>query len=284
MDKITLWRRGKEYLQKQHYPGSDENSRFLLQYVCGQNSSVFYLSLSERISEKQQERYFSLLKRLATGEPLAYIIQSVQFMGLDFMVDKRVLIPRPETELLVEEVIKHCRSLNIIRPVILDIGTGSGCILVTAGHFLKKGFFIGTDISWTALQVARQNAIKYCSGAEICFVNMDLFRGLKKSPLFHVIVSNPPYVGGSDCNLDETVKNHEPHIALYSGSEGRDHIRCILSQSRHFLQEHGLLFMEIGYNQFEWCLQCARAYKYSLVNSIQDYQGIYRHLVLKPAI
>ncbi len=282
MKKVALWREGCTFLKNAGYSQPGDEGRFLLQHIFGQDSHTFYATLEDEVPEKIQKQFTDFLKRLAGGEPLAYILKSAEFMGLSFYVDEGVLIPRPETELLTEAVIEHVKSIPASKPVILDIGTGSGCILVSVAHFLPDGLFLGVDISLEALLVARKNAGTLCPEKKLSFLQMDCFKGLIRRPFFDVIVSNPPYVAENDPQLEINVKKHEPAGALFSGPQGRDHIGEILAQASIFLKRDGLLFMEIGYNLLDWSIQAARRFNYSLLRSIQDYQGITRHLVLKP--
>ncbi len=282
MKKKKLWREGAGYLKDKQYPFPENDSRFLLQHLLHEESHLFYGSLDKNVSLSVEKKFWSLLERLGKGEPLAYILKSAQFMGLNFYVDSRVLIPRPETELLVEAVLDHAAFCLPERPVILDIGTGSGCILISLAHFLKKGLFVGTDISIDALMVAKKNAGSLCAASDIYFLKTDLCQALKNKPQFDVIVTNPPYVASKDPSVEKSVAAYEPSSALFAGREGKEYITRILLESQFLLRNTGLLFMEIGYNLFDWSVSTSTHFNFSLVQVIKDYQGIKRHLVLKP--
>lgn len=216
------------------------------------------------------------LRRRFEGEPIQYILGSCEFYGREFRVDPRVLIPRPETELLVESVLlrapRHAR--------VVDVGTGSGCIAITLKLERPDLQIVATDLSAGAIDVARSNA--FALGAEIAFVRSDLTSALGR-PL-DVIVSNPPYVPATDLpQLQPEVRDHEPRLALESGIDGLESIRRLLASGQSHLTPAGLLAMEIGYGQAEDIRKIARAGGWSEVGIVRDYAGIERVVMYTPA-
>ena len=181
------------------------------------------------------------LKRLEAGEPVQYIVGNVDFYGLNFKVDKRVLIPRFETEGLVEKVLKLIDKDNL---KILDIGTGSGCIAITLKSMLPNANIDACDISLDALEVARINAKE--NHQTINFIHSDLFSNIDKK--YDLIISNPPYIAYEE-EIDEVVKNNEPHLALYADNEGIALYLDIFKNANNFLKDKFIMAFEIGYMQ-----------------------------------
>lgn len=192
------------------------------------------------------------LKRLENGEPVQYIVGNVDFYGYNFNVDKRVLIPRFETEELIEKTLKLIKKENID---IVDIGTGSGCIAITLKKELPLAQIDAVDISNAALEVAKSNAIK--NNADINFINGDMLKPLSKK--YNLIISNPPYISEED-EIDEIVKNNEPSIALYAKNYGLYYYEEILKNASTYLKEDGIIAFEIGYMQGKNLIEMAHKY------------------------
>lgn len=181
------------------------------------------------------------LKRLEAGEPVQYIVGNVDFYGLNFKVDKRVLIPRFETEGLVEKVLKLIDKDNL---KILDVGTGSGCIAITLKSMLPNANVDACDISIDALEVAKSNA--KLNNSDINFIQSDLFSNIHDK--YDLIISNPPYIAYDD-EIDLVVKNNEPHLALYADDKGTHLYKEIFKQALNYLNDKYILAFEIGYMQ-----------------------------------
>ena len=181
------------------------------------------------------------IKRLENGEPVQYIVGNVDFYGLNFKVDKRVLIPRFETELLVEKTLNLINDDNID---ILDIGTGSGCIAITLKSMLPKSNIDACDISLDALEVAKLNAKD--NELEINYIESNLFSNITKK--YDLIISNPPYIA-YDEEIDEVVKKNEPHLALYADNEGMAIYLEIFKNAKKYLKNQYIMAFEIGYMQ-----------------------------------
>ncbi|MBE7090689.1 MAG: peptide chain release factor N(5)-glutamine methyltransferase [Clostridiales bacterium] len=214
----------------------------------------------------QIENITALINERATGKPLAYVLGNANFYGYTVKVDERVLIPRPETELLTERVIAELKEGDTV----LDLCTGSGAIAITLAKNTKAIVF-ASDISEDALTLAKENAAN--SGAEITFIQSDLFHELNQK--FNVIVSNPPYIPSAEIEtLEREVKDHEPRLALDGGEDGLDYYREIAKTARKFLETEGVLFLEIGINQAEAVEDLLK--KHYEVTIYPDYQGILR--------
>lgn len=220
------------------------------------------------------QSYETAIARRGAGEPLQYITGEAEFFGLPFSVAPGVLIPRPETEHLVEEVIRLAGALK--EPRIADIGTGSGAIAVPLAHSLSNARISAVDLSPQALAIARQNAIRNHVQNQIEFFEGDLLAPLAGQS-FHIIASNPPYVPLTDRDsLSVEVREHEPHAALFAGDDGLSIYRRLIPDARELLIPGGWLVMEIGYGQQSAIEELMIENKYSSVHFIADYQAIAR--------
>jgi len=201
--------------------------------------------LSLEIDDTDIEKLENGLKRLTNDEPLAYILGNVDFYGNNLKVNKSVLIPRPETEILCETIIKENQDKKNLD--ILDLCTGSGCIAITLAKELNSKL-VATDISKDAIELAKENANAEC--VKVKFLISDMFKQISNK--FDIIVSNPPYIESEDINtLSRSVKDFEPRWALDGGDDGLDFYKVIASISPNFLKKNGKLYLEIGYNQGE---------------------------------
>ena len=228
----------------------EENPQFEARQIAmaltGYNNTSLLLNMGEKVSEDTIKAAFSMVNRRKNGEPLQYIIGSAEFMGLGFDVDKNVLIPRADTETLVETVLSQLENKSV---KVLDIGTGSGCIGISIGHFNKNAHMTFLDVSAKALEIAKKNA----AANGVCgeFMLMDI---LKEYPnkKFDVIVSNPPYIRPEVIETLQTeVKDYEPYGALYGGDVGLIFYRRITDIAPKMLTDNGILAFEIGYDQGE---------------------------------
>ena len=206
------------------------------------------LNFNEEVSKAHEIRINQGIKKRQRGLPLQYIIGTQEFMGLDFSVTPDVLIPRQDTEILVEKIIEAYKDQDNLK--ILDIGTGSGAIGISLAKFLKDVQVISVDISPKALEVAKKNAKKNEVDHKITFIQSDLFKSLTADESFDIILSNPPYIPSKDIlKLQMEVKEYEPMVALDGGKDGLDYYREITEKSRHYLKTNGLLAYEIGFDQ-----------------------------------
>lgn len=219
-------------------------ARLLLQYVLDKPRQYIIVYDNKEINKQQQWQYFVNIEKLTKGIPLQHITHRQEFMKMDFFVDENVLIPRSDTEILVEEVIKIAQKYN--SPRILDLCTGSGAIAISLKKFVPNADITAVDISEKALEIAQKNAEKL--EAKINFVKSDLFDKLDNKK-FDIIVSNPPYIRKDEIKkLSEEVQK-EPKIALDGGEDGLDFYRIIAEQAINYLKTGSFLCFEIGYNQ-----------------------------------
>jgi len=218
---------------------------------CGR-SSLYLDRHSPPLEPGQYNRLTKILKQRASGEPLQYLLGDTEFMGIRFKVRPGVLIPRPETEVLVEEVINSVFSSGIERPRILDIGTGSGNIAVSLAKFLKKSDVYAVDISDTCVSLAKTNARLNAVSPKVSFCRSDLFTCFKGQDIkFDIIVSNPPYVSKKEYEQLPIDVLREPTLALVAGKDGLLFFKAIEKESHSFLKRGGFLFLEIGFGQAE---------------------------------
>lgn len=259
----------------------------LLAHVLGVDRTHLLVKSEEQVGDAHYKSFLRLIERRAAGEPLQYITGHQEFFGLDFSVTSAVLIPRPETEFLVERVIKLMDD-SMQSPVIVDVGTGSGCIAVALAVNLPRARVIATDLSAVALEVARINAERHGVAGRIEFIQGDLLEPLEPLRLedsVDVLASNPPYVNeGTTELIQREVIDWEPREALFGGVEGLDFYRRLLAEGSKFVRSGGYLVFEIGYNQLDAITEIIAAVEWELVDVTNDLQGIPRTVTLrKPA-
>lgn len=271
-----------------HTFGLDHERRtagILLCHVLGIDRTYLLTRSEEQIDQAQYREYLALVDRRAAGEPLQYITGHQEFYGLDLTVTPDVLIPRPETEFLVERVIKLVRELRNDAPLIVDLGTGSGCIAITLALHLPGAHLIATDSSNAALDIARANAERHGALDRIDFVEGDLFATLLEHHLeasVDVLASNPPYVAEDGPELiQREVIEWEPHAALFAGADGLDVYRRLFLDAPRYLKPGGYLVVEIGYGQLDAILELISRSGLELADVTHDLQGLPRTLALR---
>jgi release factor glutamine methyltransferase len=274
---------GAHRLRKAGVPQARREAGSLLSYVLGRDRSFILSHAEDAVGEEQTERFRECLERRAQGEPLQYIIANQEFFGLDFEVTKDVLIPRPETELLVETALKLlAQSADAF---ICDVGTGTGCIVITLMKQLNEARAVSIDISPEALAVARRNAERHSVTERIDFILSDCFVALtlrESRASFDLIVSNPPYVEeGAMADLQREVRDFEPRIALAAGADGLDIIRHLLLEAPNFLKPDGYFLFEIGFNQAQAVRDLLDPKIWRLLDIHKDLQGIPRTVALQ---
>ena len=235
------------------------------------------INLNQKVSESIVLNFEKLIIRRAKKEPLAYILKNKEFWSNDFFVNRDTLIPRPETELLCENIIKIFRNKNLY---LLDMGTGSGCIILSILTELKRAKGIGIDISRKAIEVAKKNSNKLDLNKRAKFFNKPLENvyGYK----FDLIVSNPPYVRTSDIkNLSDDVKKFEPKIALDGGQDGLDVIKKVIYKSRTILKKLGWLALEIGIGQQYNVSQILKKQNFKEELLVKDYKNNVRCILAR---
>ena len=248
---------GRMLLKNSNIENFKSECLMILSHVLNKNSTFIFTYPKYELKDYEYNQFMTYINRRCNNEPLQYILGSQEFMGLNFKVNTSVLIPRQDTEILVETILNNLPSLKKIS--ILDIGTGSGCIAISLAHFIKNSYIVALDISKTALEVAYYNACDNKVVDKIYFLESNLLSSFEdpNSKLvdiiknkFDIIVSNPPYISLDEMKtLDKEVFHFEPHSALYGGIDGLDFYKKIITQSTNFLKPNGLLTFEVGYNQ-----------------------------------
>ncbi len=264
-------------LEESKISDSKQKSRRLLAFVLNKEKEYLMIHENEDIDEKIYETYMKKIERLKNNEPIQYILENQEFMGLSFYVDKNVLIPQPDTENLVEEVININEKNNFDRPKILDLCTGSGAIAISLAKLIKNSIVYGSDISKQALKVAENNS--YANQANVLFLESDMFKNILKEFKFNIIASNPPYIETDTIKtLDKEVQK-EPLIALDGGEDGLKYYREIARNAKGYLEDKGFLVLEIGYNQKKSVIEILEENNYKNIYTRRDLSGIDRVIV-----
>ena len=276
---------GAERLLKRQVDEHRRTAALLLGHLLGWDRAQLLIRSNEQLNESSYRQYICLIDRRASGEPLQYITGHQEFYGLDFVVTPDVLIPRPETELLVERVIALAADQRSASTLILDIGTGSGCIAIAIATHVPSAGIIAIDISPASLVVARKNAELHSVRDRIEFIEGDLFapllnRGLDGAVDF--VASNPPYVAEVNTgSLQREVRDWEPPAALYGGEAGLCFYDRLLAQSRSFVAAGGYLVCEIGYGQLDAISHMIDPAAWEIVDITSDLRGIPRILTMR---
>ncbi len=239
-------RKGMISLKTNNIQEPNLKSRLLMQYILNKPRQYLLIHDNEELTNKQEKTYLENIEKMIKGVPLQHITHSQEFMKMNFYVNENVLIPRPDTEILVEEVINIAKKINAKK--ILDLCTGSGAIAISLAKYIENSQITAVDISEEALRIAKLNAVNNNVEDKITFVKSDLFENIVKEK-YDIIVSNPPYIKKDFMKkLDKEVQQ-EPYIALDGGYDGLDFYRKIISEGYQYLKFKGYLCMEIGYDQ-----------------------------------
>lgn len=254
-----------------------KESILILSKLLDVDKSYIFTYGDKEIDDSIGEEFLDLIKKRSKGYPIHYILGEREFMGLDFYLEEGVLIPRPDTEVLVEYIIKYVKKRYKSHNInILDIGFGSGAISLSLGYYLKNVFIYGIDISDIAFRIANENK-KRLNISNVKFYQGDLFETLnikEHGEFFTIITSNPPYIKRDIIDtLDTQVKDFEPRLALDGGEDGLDFYREITYKSRDFLKKEGLLIYEIGYEQGEDVKDILNLNGFNEIKVIKDLQG-----------
>jgi release factor glutamine methyltransferase len=271
---------GAEPLQRAGVNEARLESTLLLAHALGRDRTFVITHADEPVDERALETFRKLIERRAAREPLQYLTGCQEFFKLDFEVTPDVLIPRPETELLVEF------SLEVLKDnptsLIADIGTGSGCIAISLLHELPRARAVATDISVDALQVARRNAERHSVMDRLALTESDCFSAISRDALFSLIVSNPPYVREDEWpRLQREVREHEPRSALVSGPDGLTMIRRLLDEAPALLSDDGYFVFEFGFGQSEEIARLIDQRVWEIAAIRADLQNIPRVFVLR---
>jgi len=244
-------------------------------FVLGVNRAYLYAHPERELTAEEQARYDEVVAQRSTGMPSQYITGHQEFWGLDFVVSPAVLIPRPETEHLVETVLELARG--VARPKIVDVGTGSGCIALALANELKTAEVYAVDLSDDALEIARANAARLQLDGRVKFLQSNVLEALAGMHDFDFVVSNPPYVGKNEADkVQRSVFEFEPRMAVFSGESGLDVIRPLITQAHAALKPGGWLAMEIGYSMRDMVLQLLSPTMWEDIRVLPDLQGIPR--------
>src|SRR6266480_4600789 len=306
IDVRRALKQGLAQLRDAHVPSFTLAAELLLLHVLGRDRTWLYAYLEEQISSADAERFSTLLARRAAGEPTQHLTGKQEFWGLEFEVSPDVLIPRPETEHVIEVALDRLavrehragskQALTGEGLQIADIGTGSGCMAIALAKELPGATIYATDISSPALAVARRNAARHSVSAQIHFIESNLLDQVssvgarymvpsrsqgtnQQSPLFDLIASNPPYIGRREAaTLMREVRDHEPEIALYGGEEGYELYADLITQAAAHLKPTGILVLELGHDSFPAVQPLLDAPTWTNVGVTNDLAGIPRVL------
>jgi release factor glutamine methyltransferase len=263
------------YFQKRNIDSPRLNAEHLLAHVLGRKRIDLYLEFERRLPESELTPLRELVRRRGSGEPLQHLLGTVEFCGRSFRCDKRALVPRPETEQLVELLVSHFKSGSAY-PRMIDVGTGSGVIALTLAAEFPKTEIVGVDISEDALMLARENAERLGLADRVRFLQSNLLESVQ--PDFDLIVANLPYVSTADRqNLSREVL-HDPEVALFAGTRGDELVRQLTAQAPSWFRPGGMLAMEIGIGQSETLVAALAEKNYRDIWTEKDYSGVIRFL------
>jgi release factor glutamine methyltransferase len=263
------------YFQKRNIDSPRLNAEHLLGHVLGRKRMELYLDFERRLRESELAPLRELVKRRGLGEPLQHLLGTAEFCGRSFRCDKRALVPRPETEQLVELLISHLKS-EISYSRVVDVGTGSGVIALTLAAEFPKAEVVAADISEDALMLARENAERLDLADRVRFLRSNLLESVQ--PDVDLIVANLPYVSTEDRrNLSREVL-HDPEVALFAGARGDELVRQLIAQAPSWLRAEGMLAMEIGIGQSEALVAALAEKNYRDISTEKDYSGVIRFL------
>ncbi|MBK9313849.1 MAG: peptide chain release factor N(5)-glutamine methyltransferase [Acidobacteria bacterium] len=260
------------------------DAQTLLAHALGCDRTYLIINYREELAEEPAAKFGELIERRSAGEPLQYITGHQEFFGLDFIVTPDVLIPRPETEIIVEETIRLAHDLEIESPVIIDVGTGSGCIAVALARELPQSSVIAIDVSIAALLVASQNAKRHNLNDRISFLAADLLSALAQTPIADFLVSNPPYVAQAEMTgLQREVRDWEPALALTDFDDGLSFYRRLMNDAVSRVKSGGYLLCEMGFSQSVEVMAMIDRHYWIEQRLLDDLQGIPRTLLLRRA-
>jgi len=275
MNLENIVKQASQILKNYNIYSHELDAQVILSNIMGAEREYLIINNKIDISEKIEKKYQTAIKRRIRGEPVAYIIGKKEFWSKDFIVNHSTLVPRPETELLIYKLINFFKNRRIN---ILDIGTGSGCILLSILKELKTSMGTGIDISPKAIKVAKRNAEKFNLLNRSKFKFFDFNKYI--SGKYDLIVSNPPYIPSKDIkNLSKDIINYEPLFALDGGIDGLDLIKKVIYKSNHLLKKEGLLALEIGHNQYRKVFNILRNNGYREVSKEYDYNRNVRCII-----
>ncbi len=277
MNALKLINRGSSKLKKLQILSHKLDSEIILSKVLNKKREEILINLNQKMSLETIRKFNLMINRRYAKEPMAYILKEKEFWSKNFKINNHTLIPRPETELMVEILSKIFKNTKIF---ILDIGTGSGCILISLLSELKDSKGIGVDISREALIIAKENAKIQGITDKIKFWNRN-FVDIYNSK-FDLVVSNPPYIIKRDINnLADDIKHYEPKLALDGGNDGLDVIKKVIYKTKNILKVNGILALEIGNGQYNIVSKLLIKNNFKVEHKIKDYRNNIRCLISK---
>lgn len=249
----------------------------LMCYTIKKDKIYLITHMEEEITQEQEHDYLEYISKIQNHMPIQYIVQNQEFMKMDFFVNENVLIPRQDTEIVVEEAIKIINKNKLEK--IFDVCTGSGAIIISIAKYTKASNLVAIDISTKALEIAQKNAISNNVNNRIKFIQSNMFENVKEK--YDLIISNPPYIKTAVIQeLDEEVKK-EPIIALDGGNDGLNFYKIIAENAKKYLNTNGYLVLEIGYDQKEEVINLLRINKYKDIQCIKDFGNNDRVIICK---
>ncbi len=277
MEINQLIRIGVDRIKGRQYGNAVLEATLLLGKLMNVDKVHIYTHGKEQVPDEIVNKFLEAIEKRSKGYPIQYIIKEKEFMGLNFYIEEGVLIPRPDTEIIVEYILEYIDKRHSQEQInILDIGIGSGAIGLSIAYYKKNVHVCGVDISHKALEVANINKDRF-NLSNVKLIKSDLFEKISEEEKFHIIVSNPPYIPTEDMeSLQEEVKNYEPRTALDGGKEGMDFYRRIIPESRKYLKEEGLLIFEIGYHQAKDVSHIMIENGFKDIKILKDLQGLDR--------
>jgi release factor glutamine methyltransferase len=277
---LPALRWAEEVLRKGRIDESRLTSELLMCHVLGCERINLYLEFDKILRPREVDAFVSLIRRRLSHEPLQYITGETNFMGLKFTVDRRALIPRPETEILVEQALGYCRGRGRTPLAVLDVGVGSGNIAIAVAHYHPPAHLVGVDVSADALALARSNVRGQRLERRVALVRADILRDALPFPggRFDAVLSNPPYIPSAEVGgLDPEIRLYEPSIATTDGSDGLTFYRRLAGLAAVLLARGGVLMVETGYNQaraVEAIFQAASLRETSVVNDLSGVERV----------
>jgi release factor glutamine methyltransferase len=276
-----LIRMGIKKLDRRKYSNPPLECVLLLAYLLDVDKTYIYIHNNEEVPSSVEDKYFSLIDERRKGYPIQYILKEKEFMGISFYIEEGVLIPRPDTEVLVQYVLDYIDEKYKEGDIkVVELGTGSGCISLSIAYYNKNVFVYSVDIDKKANAVAEENSRRLKLSDRVKILEGDLFQGIKNMGLKNsvdIIVSNPPYIPEDEIfGLQDEIKKYEPLWALDGGEDGLNYYRRIIPQSKEYLKNRGILVFEMGFDQGRKIKELMEKGNFRNINILKDLQGLDR--------
>ena len=277
MEINQLLKTGVDIIKNREYGNPVLEATMALEYLLNVDRIYIYTHGKDSVNKDIQDKFLEIMKLRATGYPIQYILKGKEFMGLNFYIEEGVLIPRPDTEILVEYILNYIDINYGNREIkLLDLGFGSGAIGLSIAYYKRQVQVFGVDNSKIAMKVANINKDKF-NLENVKLYNGDLFSNIEDGEKFHIIASNPPYIStGEIQNLQIEVRDFEPVEALDGGKDGLDFYRKIISNAKSYLEKNGLLIFEIGFEQGQMVKEIFLKEGFKNIEILKDLQGLDR--------